>query len=94
MNITIRNIPDDVIDKIKTISKMEKRSLNNEILLVLERGIEDEIKTSFNIKRNISRDSQIEIWKKLSKQWKDDRTTEEIIDDIYNSRTLGREVEL
>jgi len=94
MNITIRNIPDDVIDKIKTISKMEKRSLNNEILLVLERGIEDEIKISFNIKRNISRDSQIEIWKKLSKQWKDDRTTEEIIDDIYNSRTLGREVEL
>jgi len=94
MNITIRNIPDDVIDKIKTISKMEKRSLNNEILIVLERGIEDELKNSFNIKRNISRDSQIEIWKKLSKQWKDDRTTEEIIDDIYISRTLGREVEL
>jgi plasmid stability protein len=94
MNITIRNIPDDVIDKIKTISKMERRSLNNEILLVLERGIEDEIKNSFNIKRNISRDSQIEIWKKLSKKWKDDRTTEEIIDDIYDSRTLGREVDL
>jgi plasmid stability protein len=94
MNITIRNIPDDVIDKIKTISKMEKRSLNNEILLVLERGIEDELRNSFNIKRNVSRDSQIEIWKKLSKQWKDDRTTEEIIEDIYDSRTLGREVEL
>ncbi|OGI11286.1 MAG: hypothetical protein A2Y40_01255 [Candidatus Margulisbacteria bacterium GWF2_35_9] len=94
MNITIRNIPDDVIDKIKTISKMEKRSLNNEILLVLERGVEDELKNSFNIKRNISRESQIEIWKKLSKQWKDDRTTEEIIEDIYESRTLGREVDL
>ncbi|HQO09092.1 MAG TPA: hypothetical protein PLK90_03020 [Clostridiales bacterium] len=94
MNITIRNIPDDVIDKIKTISKMEKRSLNNEILIVLERGMEEELKNSFGVKRNISRDSQIEIWKKLSKQWKDDRTTEEIIDDIYNSRTLGREVEL
>ncbi|HQO09089.1 MAG TPA: hypothetical protein PLK90_03005 [Clostridiales bacterium] len=61
MNITIRNIPDDVIDKIKTISKMEKRSLNNEILLVLERGIEDELRNSFN---------------------------------IYDGRTLGREVEL
>lgn len=94
MNITIRNIPDDVIDKIKTISKMEKRSLNNEILLVLERGVEDELKNSFSIKRNISRESQIEIWKKLSKQWKDDRTTEEIIEDIYESRTLGREVDL
>ncbi len=73
---------------------MEKRSLNNEILLVLERGVEDELKNSFNIKRNISRESQIEIWKKLSKQWKDDRTTEEIIEDIYESRTLGREVDL
>lgn len=94
MNITIRNISDDVIDKIKTLSKMEKRSLNNEILIVLERGMEEELKNSFSVKRNISRDSQIEIWKKLSKQWKDDRTTDEIIDDIYDSRTLGREVDL
>ena len=44
MNITIRNIPDDVINKIRTLSQMEKRSLNNEILFVLERGIQEEVR--------------------------------------------------
>ena len=94
MNLTIRNIPDDVINKIRTISQMEKRSLNNEILLVLERGIQEEVRHFFNIKRNISKNVQINIWRRLSKEWQDDRTTDEIIDDIYNSRTLGREFQL
>ncbi len=94
MNLTIRNIPDDVINKIKTLSLMEKRSLNNEILLVLERGIQEEVKHLFNIKRSISKNVQVNIWERLSKEWQDDRTTDEIINDIYNSRTLGREFQL
>ncbi|MCD4764430.1 MAG: hypothetical protein K8R28_10470 [Desulfobacterales bacterium] len=94
MNLTIRNIPDDVINKIRTLSQMEKRSLNNEILFVLERGIQDELQYFFNIKRNISKNAQINIWRRLSKEWQDDRSTAEIINDIYNSRTLGREFPL
>ena len=94
MNLTIRNIPDDVINKIRTLSQMEKRSLNNEILLVLERGIQEEVKHLFDVKRNVSKTAQINIWKRLSKKWQDERTTEEIIDDIYNGRTLGREFQL
>ena len=94
MNITIRNIPDDVITKIKTISEMEKRSLNSEILMVLEKGMQEEIKNRFKIKNHISKSSQINIWKKLSNSWQDDRTTEEIKNDIYEDRTLGREIDL
>lgn len=94
MNITIRNIPNDVIEKIRTLSQMEKRSLNNEILIILERGIQEEVKHSFDIKRNISKDIQIKIWGKLAEGWKDDRSTQEIVNDIYNNRTLGREIEL
>jgi plasmid stability protein len=94
MNLTIRNIPDYVINKIRTLSQMEKRSLNNEILLVLERGIQEEVQHFFNIKRNINKNTQVNIWERLSKEWQDDRTTDEIINDIYNSRTLGREFQL
>ena len=94
MNLTIRNIPEYVIKKIKTLSQVEKRSLNNEILLVLERGTQEEIKHLFKVKKDISKNTQIKIWKRLSKEWQDDRTTDEIIDDIYNSRTTGREFEL
>ena len=94
MNLTIRNIPDDVINKIRTISKTERRSLNNEILIILERGIQEEVRGLLKEKRTISKNSQIEIWKRLSKEWKDDRSTDEIIKDIYDNRTLGREFKL
>lgn len=94
MNITIRNIPEDVIDKIRTISKMQRRSLNNEILIVLERGIEIEEKHYFNTKRNINKNIQIDIWNRLSGEWDDNRETDEIINDIYTSRTIGREFKL
>jgi len=40
---------------------------------------------------NISKKIQIKIWKRLSGEWQDDRDTNEIINDIYNSRTLGCE---
>ena len=38
-NITIRNISQSVFDKLKLISRREKRSLNNEILRVIELGL-------------------------------------------------------
>ena len=36
MNLTIRNISSEVMEKIRTLSKLAKRSVNNEILLILE----------------------------------------------------------
>ena len=41
-NITIRNIPDDVFEKIKKLSSVEKRSINNELLVIIERGTNSE----------------------------------------------------
>jgi len=94
MNLTVRNIPEEIIKKIRTLSELEKRSLNNEILILLERGVQEEINTFFNFKNNITKGTQINIWKRLSKEWDDDRSAQEIIDDIYTNRTLGREIEL
>jgi hypothetical protein len=94
MNITIRNIPDEVIEKIKTLSQIEKRSLNNEILVVLERGVQEGMKNSFSVKKNISKYTQIKIWQKLADAWQDNRSPLEITEDIYQQRTLGRDVEL
>ncbi len=94
MNITVRNIPDEIIRKIRTLSQMGKRSLNNEILLLLERSVQEEINYRSTLKKNISKETQLNIWKNLKNQWDDNRSTKEIIEDIYNNRTLGREIEL
>lgn len=94
MNITVRNIPEEIMKKITTLSQMEKRSINNEILLLLERSVHEEAKSMAKKKKSISIKTQINIWKKLSNEWDDERSTKEIIEDIYNNRTLGREVKL
>ena len=89
MNLTIRNIPEYIISKIKTLSEIEKRSLNSEILILLEKGLLRESRLTGN--RFINNDTQTRIWNKLSGEWKDKRSTDEIIEDIYSSRSAGRE---
>ncbi len=42
----------------------------------------------------ITKELQISTWKRLANQWTDDRSTQEMIEDIYENRTQGREIEL
>jgi hypothetical protein len=45
-------------------------------------------------RRHVQKSTRKEIWKRLLGAWQDDRSTREIIDDIYSNRTVGRDVEL
>jgi len=94
MNITVRNIPDEVINKIRTLSQIERRSLNNEILIILEQGLNERLASPDNIKRYIAKELQAGIWRGLADKWEDARSTQEIIEDIYENRTIGRPVAL
>jgi hypothetical protein len=93
-NITIRNIPDEIFEKIKKLSAIEKRSLNNELLIIIEKGTQSALKQVHSIPKYIPKSLQINLWENLSGTWEDDRTTDKIIDDIYSSRTQGREINL
>jgi plasmid stability protein len=93
-NVTIRNIPDDVFEKIKRLSSLEKRSINSEMLVIIERGTSSEVEESMKRQRFIPRSAQVNSWKTLSREWEDTRTTAEILEDIYSSRTAGREFQL
>ncbi len=93
-NITVRNIPDELLDKLRTLSVLEKRSLNSEILMILEKGLAKESKFVTNLKNYISNDTQTILWKNLCGKWKDSRSTAEIINDIIDSRSKGRSVDL
>lgn len=94
VNLTVRNIPDYIMDKIRILSNLERRSVNNEILCILEKGLEDEIRKNALLANNISKGTQISIWKNLAGKWKDKRSTKVIIKDIMDARTGGREINL
>ena len=94
VNITVRNIPDELLNKIRILSIVEKRSLNSEILMVLEKGLSKESDSVNYIKDYLSKDTQIKLWQNLCGRWKDSRSTAEIISDIIGSRSEGRSVDL
>ena len=94
-NLTIRDIPNDVLNKLRFISKTERRSINSEILIIIENGLKNYI--CENVVQNstvISKETQLELWSDILGKWEDNRRTEEIINDIYDNRTKGRDVEL
>ncbi len=93
-SITVRNIPDAVLKRIKELSSIERRSVNNEILIILERGAYGEYQDRLERRKYLSKETQLEIWKKLAGSWDDKRSAKEIIEDIYSHRTVGRRVEL
>ena len=93
-NITIRNIPDDIFMQLKKLATLEKRSLNNELLVIIEKGIRTEINEALKTKTYIPKAIQVHLWRKLSSSWEDDRSTEDIIADIYTNRSTGRDINL
>ena len=92
-SITIRDIPDSVLDKIRIRSKRNRRSMNSELITLLENALEEADRGERG-RSAISPETQIELWRMLGGKWLDSRTTEEIIDDIYSRRTEGRDVDL
>ncbi|MFW5690049.1 MAG: FitA-like ribbon-helix-helix domain-containing protein [Spirochaetota bacterium] len=94
-NLTIRNVPDFIVDQIRTLSTIERRSMNSEILVLLEHAVRSYQGSPEQPARlRLSTDTQSDIWERLGGTWIDDRSTEEIIEDIYSSRTTGRSVDL
>ena len=91
-NITVRNIPDSVFEKIKLMSEIARRSLNNELLIAIEKGAIEMEKQLSQMKHKISTETQVSLWTELCGQWHDKKSKEKTIKDIYDSRTLGRDV--
>jgi plasmid stability protein len=90
-SLTVRNIPDSILEKIRILSEVERRSINSEILFILENGLSNVQKAK---RRILDKQIQITIWKEIKGQWIDSRSTNEIISDIYQNRSLSREFNL
>ena len=94
--LTIREVPARTLRTLKGRAAYNHRSLNGEILYLLDYISSFGAEFSFAITRPedpaVTRRRAAVL--ALAGQWKDSRTDEEIMRDIENSRTFGREVEL
>jgi len=92
VNLTIRNIPEAIMNKLRKRSAAERRSLNSEVLVLLEKGLigyapQEEFE-------QVTVEAQADLWQMLSGQWDDPRSAAEIASEIISTRTRGREVDL
>ena len=92
VNLTIRNIPEELMNKLRKQSIFQRRSINSEVLTLLEKSLMD-----YSPKTRLDQttvDAQAELWQVLSSQWDDSRSAAEIAAEIISARTKGREVEI
>jgi DNA phosphorothioation-dependent restriction protein DptG len=89
--LTIKNIPENLIEQLRNRATHERRSLNQEVIHLLEQILISS-ETSGQIRAAAQR--QVEAWQKIAGRWKSALTPEEEIHQIYSARTTGRDVKL
>jgi plasmid stability protein len=82
--LTIRDLPSDVLERLRRRATEERRSLNQEAIHLLDLALRAEM---------LSPTAQVEAWMRLGR-WKSSRTAKQEIAEIYAARSLGRPVKL
>ena len=79
-NLQVKDIDDKLYNALKFLAKREHRSVSQEVVRIIEVYLQN---------NQIDKNSTEEFLK-LSGSWEDDRSTDEIISDIYNSRSKSK----
>lgn len=94
-SLTIRDIPAVQLRRIKAKAAETHRSLNGQILAMIDFYLgSPEASAPAAVQTRSRKARQAEALRELAGTWEDSRTSEEIIRDIRDSRTTGREVSL
>ena len=95
--ITVRNIPRQTLDGLHHRANGHHRSLNGEILVLLENFVSQDKrlpKTGKDVRPVHGEKDRRDRILALAGSWKDSRSHEDIMADIVSARTMGREVSL
>lgn len=91
--LTLKNIPDDLIQDLKARAGAAHRSLNGEILYRLQRSLE----VGGGVEGGVLREDaaiQVDAWEKIAGRWISDVSPAEEIDSLYAARSDGRDIDL
>jgi plasmid stability protein len=89
--VTLRNVPESLLESLRKRAVEERRSLNQEAIHLLEESLGAVEKAR---RAEAARDEQVQAWRRLAGEWRSSQTVAEEIADIYSARSGGREVEL
>lgn len=88
-SITLKGVPEELLEALRELAEVERRSLTQEAILLLEESVERRSER-MNARRTVKR--QADAWRKLAGRWTSSRAADEEIADIYDARTTGRDI--
>ena len=86
--ITLNDIPEDLLARLQTAALRERRSLDQEAIVLIEGGLAARETAEERSQR------QIAAWRELAGGWASDVSFEHEVAAIYAARTSGRDCEL
>lgn len=94
-SLTLKDVPDDLLERLRERARHERRSLNREAIILLEHALAPNAGTVPVSVIETERDAQLAAWERLGGRWPGgDAVLDAMVSDIYDARTEGREVDL
>jgi plasmid stability protein len=87
-SITLKDVPDDLLARLRRAAARERRSLNQEALVLIEGGLAARETAEERAHR------QVEAWRTLAGAWVSERAFDDEVADVYTARSPGRDVDL
>jgi plasmid stability protein len=91
--LTLKNIPESLLDKLRRRADEDRRSLTQEVLYLLEQAVDERPATAPGFAPPAA-EAQARAWMRLCGRWRSDLTAADEIRDVYDHRTPGRNVSL
>lgn len=87
-SITLKDVPEQLLVRLRAAAAQERRSLNQEALVLIEGGL-DARETAEEREHR-----QLEAWRALAGTWVSDRAIDAEVADLYAARTPGGDIDL
>jgi plasmid stability protein len=87
-SLTLKNIPDGLLQRLRAAAARDRRSMMQEALVLIEGGLAALESAEERTER------QLAAWRSLAGSWRSDESFEDEVAAIYEARTSGRDVDL
>ena len=92
-SLTLKDIPPPLMERLRARAIADQRSLNREAIWLLEQVLAPCTDPATRLRQEA--DAQLGAWQALAGRWQGtDRETADLVADIYQSRSQGREFSL
>ncbi len=92
--ITLQDIPEDLLERLRHRAARDKRSMNKEVVHLLDLALSGEMAPADTATLARRTEDQVQAWTQLAGRWESDLETADEIERIYAARTPGRPVHL